>query len=206
MWPPKLRQQETQIRLEATLLGPQVSRATRPWRGQRAVNARRDKLRPRHARGAQPCPFLPIFALLCPNGYFICPLMVCHLLGTYGQSAMYLGQLPLVLDSPGWPGFELELAKFIFTLPISLAFVPLLFLSIPILPRSFLDVFSLGRLPLSEGQYILPPLKEFVPKFYLSSISFFLRFSWHSLIRFLSPPPCNAPSCHFPYNDSNFSG
>jgi len=79
--------------------------------------------------------------------------MVYHLLGTYGQSAMYLGQLPLVLASHGWPNFGLELAKFIFTLPISLDFVPLLFLSFPVLPWSFLDVFLLGRLPLTEGHY-----------------------------------------------------
>ncbi|BAB02136.1 unnamed protein product [Arabidopsis thaliana] len=39
-WPPKLRLQGTKIRLQATLLGPQVSRATCPRRGQRSVNAR----------------------------------------------------------------------------------------------------------------------------------------------------------------------
>jgi len=63
---------------------------------------------------AHSCPSLPIFAHLCPffpnlahsfpNSYLFCPLIVYHLLGIYGQSTMYFGQLSPVfgfaIDDP----------------------------------------------------------------------------------------------------------
>ena len=143
-----IRLHYTWIRPQETFLSLQVSRPKSPWRGQRAFNARQGKLCLRHACVAQSCPFLPIFAYSCLNSYNIFSLMVYHLLGTYSQLTMYLGQLSLVSALSWMSLFRTRLGQVHFFLGHVFGFRPLTILlsfgSSLVVPRCF----SLGRLPL----------------------------------------------------------